>query len=471
VVVESLVDRLALSGFEPAGGEQDDDDNLDDTGLARQPGLIEFAARVWEDSRLDAVQGDIYRQAAIDLKTYLVLDINEAGVIQFHQHDAYTDATLGGTGEGVKLHRPNARSAPVLASKRWSVRDENGDTVRHLVLYYPDRIERYIHRPRRGNGTGPYSEAMWQRDIGESGPLAGIWPQPWVDGQGNPLGIPVIEFVNGRASELHEVVPLQKALNKAYIDLIAADDLAGLGVLFAAGWVPSSDGKLISTDANGKVTSNNEPLKRAAGDIYFTTNPDGRLERVPGDDLDKLIRVVDRHLNGIAQVSRTPITNFQLFGQIPSAATQQQLDNGLLAKVEARQRDYGNAWEDMVYLARRVALGVPRYGEEQMAHGLDAYAAYDLNDTERLSAIWADAAVRNEKEHLETLQLKRELGVPQEQLFLEMDYSAAQAARWADEAEARRISALNAQLMLAQQTQPAPAQEIENGGTIATETQ
>lgn len=461
VVIESLVDRLSLSGFEPIGIETTPGEQ------STTRGLIEFAAEIWENSRLDAVQDDVYRQAAIDQKSYLVLDIDPDGKIQFHQHDLYTDPTLGGSGEGVKLHRANARSAPMMASKRWSVRDTNGDTVRHLVLYYPDRIERYVHRPRRGsNGSGPYSEAGWEKDISLDGPLFDIWPQPWTDVNGTPLGIPVIEFVNGQASELHEIIPIQKALNKAYIDLIAAADLAGLGVLFAAGWVPTSDGKPITTDERGKVTSSNEPLKRAAGDIYFTENPDGKLERVAGEDLDRLIRVVDRHLNAIAQVSRTPITNFQLFGQIPSDATQRQLDAGLLAKVEARQRDYGNAFEDMIYLARRVALGAPRYnGDGRIIYGLDAYAGYNLNDTERISAIWQDAVVRNEKEHLETLQLKKELGVDSEQIFLEMNYSAEQAARWADAIEARRISELNAQLAL---TQQAPAQEATGGGQVTT---
>jgi len=268
-----------------------------------------------------------------------------------------------------------------------------------------------------------------------------------VDGNGEPLGLPVIEFVNGRASELHEVIPLQKALNKSFIDLIAAGDMSGLGILFAAGWIPTSDGMPITTNSDGDVTSANEPLSLEPGAMFYTTNPDGSLTRVPGDDLDKLIRLVDRHTMAIAQASRTPITNFQLFGQIPAANTQQQMETGLLAKAESRQRDYGNAWEDLVYLALRVALGAPVFSAGQVVgYGLPEYAEYALTDGERLAAIWAEAETRNEKDHLETLKIKQELGVPDEQIYLEMGYDSRQAQRFAQERAAQRIAGLAAQL-------------------------
>jgi hypothetical protein len=246
------------------------------------------------------------------------------------------------------------------------------------------------------------------------------------------LGLPVIEFRNGRSSELSEVVPIQRALNKSFIDLIAASDAAGFRVMFAAGWEPK--------DSAGN------PLKVEPGAILYTTNPDGSLTSVPGDDLTRLIQVVDRHILSIAQVSRTPISNFQLFGQIPSADSQKQLEAGLLAKCKSRQRVYGNAWEDLIYLARRVALGVPLYGAGEAAgtvtgYGLPAYAGM-LQGTEgvKLGTLWQDTETRNEKQHLETLTLKKALGVPQEQIYLEMGYSQAQAESWAAEAEERRLA-------------------------------
>lgn len=456
-VVEALVDRLEVKGFEviqaatAGSADSDDDGSLALSGDApAQPGaaLVDFAALLWEENRMDAGQEDIARQAAIDHVTYIVLDIDEEGRITFNHNDAYIAKQAGGMEEGVKLHYASAsrRGKPIFATKRWAVKTgSDAGYRRYFTVYYPERIERYYQDDREIDG-GKMGQVGWQRLIETAGPLAGVWPQPWVDQAGQPLGIPVVEFRNGRAGELSEVVPIQRALNKSFIDLVAAADHAGFRILFAAGWAPTSDGNPVILDEQGRVTSGNRVLTIEPGVIAYTTNKDGKLESVPPGDLAQLIQVVDRHILSIAQVSRTPITNFQLFGQIPSADSQKQLEGGLLAKTKSRQRVYGNAWEDLIYLARRVALGAPLYvvgenGSEVARYGLPAYSAM-LAGTEgvKLGTLWQEAETRVEKSHLESLKIKKELGVPQEQIYLEMGYSQEQAERWAMEAEERRLS-------------------------------
>lgn len=439
VVVESLVERLALSGFEPVLKQAQEGED----GTTPAAGLVELAAKIWEDNRLDAGQKELYRQAGIDQVTYLVLDIDADGQITLNHNDAYTSGKTGGDSDGVKLHYATAkkRGRPMFATKRWAVQQgQDAGYRRYFYVYYPDRIERYYQDDREAGG-GRYGETGWRRLVAQDGPLAGVWPQPWIDADGQPLGLPVVPFINGRASELHEVLPLQRALNKALVDLVAAADQAGFGILFAAGWTPTSDGRQIIMDSSGKITSGNAPLKSEPGAIFYTENPEGKLERVSGDPLASLIQVVDRHTLSIAQVSRTPITNFQLFGQIPSDSTQRQLESGLLAKVGDRHLVYGNAWEDVVLLAARIAAGAPLWQDGQIVgHGLPDYAGFGLAG--RVSSLWQGAETRNEKEHLETLSLKKALGVPAEQLFLEMGYTAEQAARFAIEAERRRVDSL-----------------------------
>jgi SPP1 Gp6-like portal protein len=439
-VVEALVDRLEVSGFEVIAGPEDAPDTDGEGGDApASAGLSDFAGRLWEENRMDAGQEEIFRQAGIDWLTYVVLDIDAEGKITFCHNDAYTDSkasisTSSGSGEGVKLHYPtdNRRGKPIFATKRWAVTDgPDAGYRRYFTVYYPERIERY-YQDDRELAEGRYSEVGWKPLKETEGPLAGVWPQPWVDQAGVPLGIPVVEFRNGRASELSEVTPIQRALNKSFIDLIAAADAAGFRVMFASGWEP--------------VDENGNSLKVEPGSILWTLNKEGTLDSIPGDDLTRLIQVIDRHILSIAQVSRTPISNFQLFGQIPSADSQKQLEAGLLAKCKSRQRVYGNAWEDLIYLARRVALGVPLYGLGESAgrvvsYGLPAYSAM-LQGTEgvKLGTLWQETETRNEKAHLETLTLKKALGVPQSQLYLEMGYSQAQADKWAAEAEERRLT-------------------------------
>lgn len=449
LVVDSLVDRLNLTGFEEiAANVEPGQAQGEEEGGSVSTGFTEFTQRIYEANRMDAGQEEIYRQAGIDHRTYVILDTDpETGEITLNHNDAFTAGKAGGMDEGVKLHFATAKrwGKPLFATKRWAIKQgPDAGYRRYFVTYYPDRIERWYQDDRERDG-GRLGEIGWKEDVPRSGPLKGIWPIPWTDAEGRPLGIPVVEFHNGRHSELHEVVPLQRALNKSVVDLIAAADANGFGILFASGWAPTSDGKPIILDDRGDVTSGNEPLKREPGAIFYTTNKDGMLIRVPGDDLERLIRVVDRHILSIAQVSRTPITNFQLFGQIPAEGTQKQLDAGLVAKVKSRQRVYGNAWEDVFYLARRIALGAPVFRDgKQQGNGLSIYEPFRLNFETRLGALWQDAEVRNEKELLETLQLKKALGVPQKQIFLEMGYSQEQADDYAVEAEARRLTELAA---------------------------
>ena len=448
-VVESLAERLGVIGFEPVAVDKVESDGgeIDTT----RPGIVDFANQLWESNRMDGAESEIYRQAAIDHVSYIVLDIDSAtGEITFNHNDAYVSPEAGGDGEGVKLHYADKkrRGKPLFATKRWAITNgTEAGAKRFFVVYYPDRIERYYQDDRDTNNSGEFSEIGWREDVAEDGPMAGVWPQPWVDSAGQPLGLPVIEFKNGRQSELSEVVPVQRALNKSVVDLIAAADVAGFGILFAAGWIPTSDGLQISTDDDGTVSSGNEPLQMEPGALFYTSNERGSLTRINGDDLDRLIRTVDKWIISIAQVSRTPITNFQMFGQVPAEGTQRQLESGLLAKAAQRQLTYGNAWEDLIYLARRVALGAPQYSGGQVAgYGLPAYSAFDLGELVRISTLWKEAATRSEKEHLETLEIKRSMGVPQQQIFIEMGYTAQQAEAFSAEMESQRVAGLAATL-------------------------
>jgi hypothetical protein len=97
---------------------------------------------------------------------------------------------------------------------------------------------------------------------------------------------------------------------------------------------------------------------------------------------------------------------------MPAEGAEKQREAGLVARARDRQVSFGNAYEDMMAIARRLhnAFG---NGEK-------------LDEEQSISAQWKDAQTRNEKELLETLILKAQLLVPQEQLWREMGYDAEQ---------------------------------------------
>jgi hypothetical protein len=128
------------------------------------------------------------------------------------------------------------------------------------------------------------------------------------------------------------------------------------------------------------------------------------------------------------------VSFFQISGHRPAEGTLKQEEAGLVAKAKDRQVYFGNSWEDVMMLARRLA-GV--YGEP-------------MDETITISTQWADAETRNEREHLETLKIKKEaLGIPLQRLWAEAGYDADEIAEMeeSDEYAARLAMQRNAALM------------------------
>jgi len=375
IVVDALAERLRVTGF----------DCGDDEELAEQ--LWDW----WVANRGDALQGIAHTAAGRDGDTYVLVDWNEDDAIPRLRHQAAYDGT-----EGIKVHYNRETREIAFASKRWRIESENpgqAGKVRRLNLYYPNRIEKYISNQDAFEGAWlKYAES-------ES-----AWPIPWENKAGEPLGVPIIHFKNADQgydfgqSELKKVIPLQNALNKSIIDLLAISDLQG----FPIPWI-------IGADANGLSLA---PGSWVAVEDAGVDSPVsiGQLEAA---DLTGVIELKDSFVTEIARVSRTPLSYFQSSGQRPAEGTLKQEEVGLVARAEDRQVGFGNAWEDCL------RLGIRLY---------NTFGEGGLDEDATISTQWDDPQTRNEKEHLETLTMKAKLDVPHETLWAEMGYDADQIA-------------------------------------------
>lgn len=371
IVVDALAERLKVTGF--------------DTGDSDQGKLF---WDWWQAGRMDGVQIVAHTGAVRDGDTYIITEWQEEPALPIWNINLAYDGT-----EGVKVHySKDRRNLIAYASKRWRVESEdpeNAGKMRRLNLYYPDRIEKWVSHDQAFEGA-------WQ-PFEEEGRA---WPEPWVGKDGQPLGVPVAHFKNAEQgynygiSELKNIIPLQNALNKSIIDLLAAADTTGFRMYWAVGDNPSG-------------------LEIAPGSWFYSLNPEAKLGFFPGEDLAPLIAVKDTFVAEIARVSRTPLSYFQASGQVAAEGTQKQQESGLVAKVKDRQVSFGNAWEDALTMARRLH---------------NTYGPGGLDEEQVVSALWADPETRNEREHLGGLKLKAELGVPSEQLWREMGYDEEKVA-------------------------------------------
>ena len=374
IVVDVLAERLNVTGIQVEGQDEE---------------MWDW----WQKNRMDGTQGVVHTSVLRDGDTYVLVEWNNEKQLPQFTPEPACDGIYG-----IKVHYAEAGLRNVaFASKRWRVEDEDPESagkMRRLNLYYPDRIEKYYSHSEEFEGD-------WMPYQDEGDP----WPLPWVAADGTPLGVPMIHFRNKEQgykygiSELKNIIPLQNALNKAIIDLMATADSTGFPLLYMLGDDPSE-------------------LKVAPGSwIYSLRPPTGEgsvaVGKIPSEDLTSLIAFKDAIVAEIARVSRTPLSYFQVTGQIAAEGTQKQQESGLVAKAKDRMIGFGNSWEDAFYMARRLH---------------NTFGAGGMDEEQAISIEWDDPETRNDKEYREALQIEAALGVPEEMIWRKLGYDADEIA-------------------------------------------
>lgn len=282
----------------------------------------------WERNRMDGVQKAVHLAAFRDGRTFVIVGWdNDKGMPTFNHNLAYD----GDYGVKVAYSEENPHEVE-FAAKVWKVEDKGVDgygKIKRLNFYTADAIYKF-QQVMGGGGWQPYIAE------GEA------WPIDWTDGSGRPLGVPVICFRNSPdgdfdgMSELHDLVGPQNMLNKGILDVLAAADVTGFGMKWKTG----------GSDPGNMVV--------APGQIAYDENPETKWGDFPPSDLTGLRTVINDAKSTFAQISRIPLSYFQITGAIASSETQKADDTGLVSKCEDRAVDIGNSWEDCMYMARRL---------------------------------------------------------------------------------------------------------------------
>jgi hypothetical protein len=380
-VIDILAERLAVQSF-----------------LAEDPAAERYAAAAngwWVLNNAAQLENELYMSALIDGQAFLLVAWDaEAEKPLWVPHLAYDGAS------GVKLHYDPDTGSPVFASKRWQTlrlndgRLASGST--RLNLYFPDRIEKYV-----SDATGEFAELGWRRytDAADE-----PWPLPWLNEDGEPLGIPVVPFSIGE-SELLDLIPLQDALNKIDLDLLAAADYAGFRVLWLAGVPPLTDPK----------TGKELPIELSPGRVLRFSAPDAKVGDVPPADLSQLILTAQYWIQALAGLSRVPQFLFQAqTGDKPSGESLRMQEIGLLSKLQRYQNLFGGGWEQALDISRRL-WNLHRPGE-RIEFG-------------EIGVRWKGVQMENPEQNVRLLQAKAALGVPKRQIWAELGYDEAAIER------------------------------------------
>lgn len=360
--------------------------------------LSELIQGWWDNQKLDGLANTVHYAASRDADSYLIISHNgQTPVFTFEP------AFDGHTGAMMRY----ADGKPLYGFKRFTTVDParpTDDPIERLNMYWPNRIEKYysvLSGSYLDAGWLPYREneetdfVQWLTDTGQQ--------------NGVPLGLPIIHFRNNRrgddygTSDLNEIVPsLQDALNQAGVAELAAAKLAGFPINYIFG-VAAPDGQKIGSYPGMML-------------VHEGSKEGITVGQFPAANLLQLIESKNDKLRTISIISHTPLSYFNVTGQIAAEGTLQQQEAPLLAKVKTKQQDFEAVWEQAV----RAALKWEAAFTQDSAVELSMSAIDDLT----IQIEWAAPQTRNELAEAQMLQIHSALGVPEEMIWRKLGYTA-----------------------------------------------
>lgn len=370
VICDAMHDKLKITGF-----------SIDRRDRQKSISHLELQAEtkeIWKRNRMAIRSGEIHKEALKNGDSYVIVWPGLNGEAMIYGNKA-TSCNV--------VYDDEIPGKIVRAAKYWRTADGRF----RMNLFYADRVERYVSSGKNegflpeAKAFAPFTEPASTDD---SSVLA------------NPYGVvPVFHFANNAdigsmgISELEAAIPVQDGLNKSVLDMLVAMEYSSFRQRWAAG---------IEIDDDDKTGAVIEPFKSGVDRLWLTQNPDAKFGDFQAANLNQFLNVKDGFRDDIASVTGMPFHYFSQRTQgFPSGESLKKSETRFLAKIRDRQECFGQVWSDVVEFALRCETG----GTEN-----------------RLITAWEDPAPLTERELLENLVLKKQLGVSAEQSLNEAGY-------------------------------------------------
>lgn len=347
------------------------------SGAMPVSGLRSDIDRIWDDNRVDVRAGEIHKEALKNGDAYVIVWPDTSGRAVMYPHKAsscvvvYDDETPGQI---------------LWAAKHWRTRDKR---IR-LNLFYPDRIERYMSRDESETFIYDVKDLIPFNDAGEQGSQIQ-----------NPYGVvPVFHFANNSdigspgISELDPAIPIQDGLNKSVLDMLVAVEYSAYRQRWVAGIEIETD------EGTGTIVP---PFTSGVDHLWVSEDADTKFGDFSSADLDQFLKVKDGFRIDMASVTGTPLHYLQpQTKSVPSGESLRRAETRFVSKVRDRQASFGQVWADAMSFALRV-------------EGMD---------DARLITQWEDPASQSEREVLENILLKKQIGLSTSQALVEAGYGS-----------------------------------------------
>lgn len=377
-VCDAVKDKLKITGFAVDAGPADADLR---------------AARIWDENRMGLRSGEVHKEALKNGDAYAIVWPDASGKARIYPNNPASIAVT---------YDEETPGLIASAAKFWRTAERHT----RLNLYFPDRIERYL-TAKPSEGTLPEASEfipfVQSSSFSLNSSAADGRAKAWT--LNNPFGVvPVFHFANnadigtpGR-SEIEAAIPIQDGLNKSVLDMLVAMEFSA----FRQRWVAGIE---VDTDADGKAVP---PFKSGVDRLWVAQDPNSKFGDFEAAQLDQFLKVKDSFRIDIASVTGTPLHYLMphMQGQ-PSGETLKRSETRFLAKVRDRQAAFGQVWADVMEFAMMIE-----------GHGSSI----------RLQTQWEDPSPTSERERLENILLKKEIGVSGEQALAEAGYGRAEVS-------------------------------------------
>ena len=272
--------------------------------------------------------------------------------------------------------------------------------VWRATVITPDTIERYVAKAAADAGI-PSADTFTPYDTAGQ---AAVETNPW----GMPVGhFPVDEVSRYGTSVISDCMSLQDALNKSVADMLTAME----AVAYPQRW---ATGLQVEKRPDGTEVN---PMESGANRLIWSGSKDAQFGSFPQGDLNGFLDVQDALRLELARKGRLPAHAVHLRGAAapPSGVSLLVADGRAIKRVRDAEDQWELTWAYLGALALRM-----------MGHDVDP---------DDLSIEWSDPSTRDEKALMETLAVKKELGVSDRQILTEAGYSQEEIDRMAAEVE------------------------------------
>jgi hypothetical protein len=342
--------------------------------------------QTWEQNDMLLDQDEIHRKALTYGDCYVIVWPDETGTVTINYNSPLNTVII--------YDEENPRIKKY-AAKVWQMTETNGSKSMRLNLYYPDRIEKY-------ESVAGDLDVLNQQTIFT---LIETVENPWNE-------IPVFHFRTqkqyGRPEHFDGYGP-QDAVNKLIATHMYTVDYQGAPQRYALGFGGNGD-EYEDFNEDSVKRDNLGSLQNGPGQLWFLKGVDKVGQFDPADH-KAFTEPTREYVRAMASLTNTPLHYFERTGNVPSGEALRTAEAPLMKKVHDRQQSFGSAWRDLFRFVLRIE-GIIEDVEVKWKHveSIDSLDQWEVGIKKKL------------------------VGLPVEQILLEMGYDEEIARQLASEA-------------------------------------